>query len=250
MSEDDRDRRWRLALGGEDEALGPADQRLSAALTRSMARARARQKTRAASAARRPCVARWMSDIRRYFPGLRRPDRAEGRVRAARPAAHAAGAGIPCGGRGRHEPGRHAWSRSQRDSRKDQAHRAAVIAKVVAALIERLERKTAEALARRRRQVAPHLAADVCRYRLATHHPRQSSALPGRASRPSCRSGWSASCGSSARRSTSTRSCSVRRPVRLDGPLGGLRLDLRRRDGLAAGGEDKAGLLRHRSCST
>src|SRR5437667_2780467 len=68
MSED-RDRRWRLALGGEDEALGQVDQRLSGALTALYGDGDADEKKRKGGlGASAPNVARWMSDIREYFP--------------------------------------------------------------------------------------------------------------------------------------------------------------------------------------
>ena len=66
---DDRERRWRLALGGEDDALGPEDQRLSAALTALYGEGDSDQKKRRGGLnASAPNVARWMGDIRRYFP--------------------------------------------------------------------------------------------------------------------------------------------------------------------------------------
>jgi Mg-chelatase subunit ChlD len=68
MSED-RERRWRLALGGEDEALGTEDQRLSGALTALYGEGDGDQKKRRGGlGSSAPNVARWMGDIRRYFP--------------------------------------------------------------------------------------------------------------------------------------------------------------------------------------
>ena len=65
----DRERRWRLALGGEDDALGPEDQRLSGALTALYGEGDDEgKKRRGALGASAPNVARWLSDIRRYFP--------------------------------------------------------------------------------------------------------------------------------------------------------------------------------------
>lgn len=68
---DDRERRWRLALGGEDDCLGPEDQRLSAALTALYGEGDnggGQKKRRGGLNASAPHVARWMDDIRRYFP--------------------------------------------------------------------------------------------------------------------------------------------------------------------------------------
>jgi Mg-chelatase subunit ChlD len=68
MSED-RDRRWRLALGGEDEALNEADQRLSGALTALYGEGDGSERKRKGGlGGSAPNVARWMSDIREYFP--------------------------------------------------------------------------------------------------------------------------------------------------------------------------------------
>ncbi|MGA7805169.1 VWA domain-containing protein [Bradyrhizobium sp.] len=68
MSED-RDRRWRLALGGEDEALSQADQRLSDALTALYGEGDGDEKKRRGGlGGSTPNVARWLSDIREYFP--------------------------------------------------------------------------------------------------------------------------------------------------------------------------------------
>src|SRR5258708_18162108 len=68
MSED-RDRRWRLALGGEDEVLDQRDQRLSGALTALYGEGDADERKRKGGLGSSvPNVARWMSDIREYFP--------------------------------------------------------------------------------------------------------------------------------------------------------------------------------------
>jgi Mg-chelatase subunit ChlD len=66
---DDRARRWRLALGGEDDALSPEDQGLSGALTALYGEGAAGEKKRRGGLnSSAPNVARWMDDIRRYFP--------------------------------------------------------------------------------------------------------------------------------------------------------------------------------------
>ena len=146
MSED-RDRRWRLALGGEDEALSQPDQRLSGALTALYGEGDADQKQRRGGlGGSAPNVARWMSDIRAYFPspvvqivqkdafdrlGLRRM-LLEPEFLAAVEADINLVANLI----------------SLRNVMPEKTKHTArqVIAKVVAALMERLERKTAEAL--------------------------------------------------------------------------------------------------------
>ena len=65
----ERERRWRLALGSEDEQLGREDQRLSGALTALYGEGDGEEKKRRAGLGRSmPNVARWMGDIRKYFP--------------------------------------------------------------------------------------------------------------------------------------------------------------------------------------
>ncbi|MHA3916336.1 VWA domain-containing protein [Halovulum sp. GXIMD14793] len=72
MSEDDtdRERRWRLAIGGEDEQLGAEDQRLSRALTMLYGDEDDQQggKRRAGLGRSAPAVSKWMGDIREFFP--------------------------------------------------------------------------------------------------------------------------------------------------------------------------------------
>jgi len=68
---DESERRWRLALGGEDDALSSEDQRLSAALTALYGEGGGeggQKKRRGGLNSSAPNVARWMDDIRRYFP--------------------------------------------------------------------------------------------------------------------------------------------------------------------------------------
>src|SRR5215470_10790472 len=68
MSEES-ERRWRLALGGEDDALGKDDQRLSGALTALYGEGDDdAKKRRGGLGGSAPNVARWMGDIRAYFP--------------------------------------------------------------------------------------------------------------------------------------------------------------------------------------
>ncbi|WP_210253033.1 DUF5682 family protein [Beijerinckia sp. L45] len=142
---EDRDRRWRLALGGEDEALSQADQRLSGALTALYGEGNADDKKRRGGlGASAPHVARWMSDIRAYFPspvvqivqkdafdrlGLQRM-LLEPEFLAAVEADINLVANLI------------ALRNVMPEKTKETARH--VIAKVVAALMERLERKTAE----------------------------------------------------------------------------------------------------------
>jgi Mg-chelatase subunit ChlD len=66
MNEDSQ-RRWRLALGSEEEALSPEDQRVSAALSALYGEGDD-QKRRGGLGRSAPNVAKWMGDIRAYFP--------------------------------------------------------------------------------------------------------------------------------------------------------------------------------------
>jgi len=60
-------RRWRLALGSEDEALSQEDQRVSTALSALYGEGD-EQKRRGGLGRSAPNVAKWMGDIRSYFP--------------------------------------------------------------------------------------------------------------------------------------------------------------------------------------
>ena len=144
---DDRERRWRLALGGEDDALGPEDQRLSAALTALYGEGGADQKKRRGGLnASAPNVARWMDDVRRYFPtpvvqivqrdALERLGLQRMLLEPELLAAVEADVNLV------------AALMSLRNVMPEKAKATArqVIAKVVADLMERLERRTAEAL--------------------------------------------------------------------------------------------------------
>jgi Mg-chelatase subunit ChlD len=155
------ERRWRLALGGEDEQLGSADQRLSAALTALYGEGDAEQKKkRGGLGSSAPNVARWMSDIRQYFPapvvqvvqkdaferlGLKRMLLEPEFLGAVEADVNLVANLISL---------RNVMPEKTKDTARQ------VIAKVVAQLMERLERKTAEAL---------RGAVDRSR---RTHHPR------------------------------------------------------------------------------
>lgn len=66
--DEERARRWRLALGGEDEGLSPPDQRLSAALSALYDAEPEGRKGRGGLGGSAPSVARWLGDIREFFP--------------------------------------------------------------------------------------------------------------------------------------------------------------------------------------
>lgn len=72
---DARERRWRLAIGGEDDQLPQGDQRLSAALTMLYGGPDAegggdadRKNRRGGLGRSAPAVSKWMGDIREFFP--------------------------------------------------------------------------------------------------------------------------------------------------------------------------------------
>jgi len=65
---DDRNRRWRLALGGDDDALSEGDQRMSAALTALYNVDDEGENRRGSLGKSAPRVAKWMGDIREFFP--------------------------------------------------------------------------------------------------------------------------------------------------------------------------------------
>ncbi|PSJ40416.1 VWA domain-containing protein [Allosphingosinicella deserti] len=70
MSDEERARRWTLALGvDEDESgLSPSDQRMSAALTALYGDGESEKKGRGGLGASAPRVAKWLGDIREFFP--------------------------------------------------------------------------------------------------------------------------------------------------------------------------------------
>lgn len=72
---DERGRRWRLALGGDDETLEGRDQRLSAALSAlynpedgSTGTGKGGKGKRGGLGGSAPNVARWLGDVREFFP--------------------------------------------------------------------------------------------------------------------------------------------------------------------------------------
>ena len=68
ISRNERMRRWQLALGGDDQScLSERDQRLSQALS-ALYNAPAQTKGRGGLGASSPRVARWLGDIREFFP--------------------------------------------------------------------------------------------------------------------------------------------------------------------------------------
>ena len=146
---DDRERRWRLALGGEDDALSKDDQRLSGALTSLYGEGDDGddgKKRRGGLGGSAPHVARWMGDIRAYFPssvvqivqkdaferlGLQRMLLEPEFLAAVEADINLVATLI-------------SLRNVMPDKTKDTARQ--VIAKVVAQLMDRLERKTADAL--------------------------------------------------------------------------------------------------------
>jgi Mg-chelatase subunit ChlD len=145
------ERRWRLALGGEDDALGKDDQRLSGALSALYGEGEdeggaAGKKRRGGLGGSAPNVARWMGDIRSYFPasvvqivqkdaferlGLQRMLLEPEFLAAIEADVNLVASLISL---------RNVMPEKTKDTARQ------VIAKVVAQLMERLERKTAEAL--------------------------------------------------------------------------------------------------------
>lgn len=151
MADEERERRWRLAIGGEDDALSTGDLRLSQALTALYGDGSGTG--RGAGGGRRgglgsssPKVAKWLGDIRDFFPapvvqvvqkdaferlGLREMLLEPEFLGALEADIHLVADLIALRG-------------VMPDKTKETARE--VIAKVVAALMERLERRTAEAL--------------------------------------------------------------------------------------------------------
>ncbi|MEM9764249.1 MAG: VWA domain-containing protein [Pseudomonadota bacterium] len=149
MTDDvERERRWRLALGGEDEALGTEDRRLSAALSAlyNQGDGAGDGERKAGLGRSAPQVARWLGDIRDFFPtavvqvsqrdayhrlGLKRMLMEPEFLAAVEADVNLVADLISLRG-------------VMPEKTKETAR--TVIAKVVAELMERLERRTAEAL--------------------------------------------------------------------------------------------------------
>lgn len=190
---EERERRWRLALGGEDEALAEADRQLSAALTAlygegTDAEERGGPQRRGGLGRSAPAVARWMGDIRKYFPGpvvqivqrdaIERLGLQQMLMEPEFLAAIEADVNLV------------ATLISLRQVMPAKTKNAArmVVAKVVAALVERLERKMAEALRgavdRARRTSRPRFA-DIdwprtIRANLRHYQPERKTIVPER----------------------------------------------------------------------
>lgn len=146
-ADEERERRWRLAVGGEDEALCAQDQRLSAALNALYGDGDSDGKKRKGGlGGSAPKVAKWLGDIREFFPapvvqvvqkdaferlGLRQMLLEPEFLAATEADVHLVADLIALRG---------AMPEKTRETARH------VIGKVVAELMERLERKTAEAL--------------------------------------------------------------------------------------------------------
>ncbi len=147
-----RERRWRLAIGGEDDQLPPGDQRLSAALTMLYGAEEdgdpnaKSQKRRGGLGRSAPAVSKWMGDIREFFPtpvvqvvqkdaferlGLQQMLMEPEFLQAVEADVNLVADLVSL---------RNVMPEKTKETARE------VIAKVVAELMERLERKTAEAL--------------------------------------------------------------------------------------------------------
>lgn len=189
---DERGRRWRLALGIDDDALSPAEQKISAALTALYGGGDAEdggtQKKRGGLGRSAPRVARWLGDIRSFFPApvvrivqqdaLERLDLKAMLLEPEFLAAMEADVDLV------------ADLIALRAVMPERAKAAArrVVATVVAQLMERLERRTAEALrgaTDRSRRVRRPRPADIdwprtIRANLQHYQPAHGSIVPER----------------------------------------------------------------------
>jgi Mg-chelatase subunit ChlD len=148
---EEHERRWRLALGGEDDALNADDTRLSSALTALYGEGAAddgneKKKSRGGLGGSAPNVARWMGDIRSYFPApvvqIVQKDAFErlGLQRMLLEPEFLAAIEADVNLIATLMSLRNVMPEKTKDTARQ------VIAKVVAELMERLERKTAEAI--------------------------------------------------------------------------------------------------------
>ena len=151
MSDNERERRWRLAVGGDDQSLSKSDRRLSEALSALYGDGTGQAGPggtgqRGGLGSSSPKVAKWLGDIREYFPapvvqvvqkdafdrlGLRQMLLEPEFLAAVEADVHLVADLVAMRG-------------IMPEKTKETAR--LVIGKVVAALMERLERKTAEAL--------------------------------------------------------------------------------------------------------
>jgi len=186
-----RERRWRLAIGGEDEQLAEGDQRLSSALTMLYGGDEGEddgKKRHVGKGYSRPQVSKWMGDIREFFPspvvqvvqkdaferlGLKQMLMEPEFLEAMEANVDLVATLISL---------RNVMPDKIKDSARD------VIAKVVAELVERLEQKTSEAMRgavdRGKRTNRPRFA-DIdwprtIQKNLHTYQPDQQTVIPER----------------------------------------------------------------------
>ncbi|RAI01658.1 hypothetical protein DLJ53_09595 [Acuticoccus sediminis] len=184
---DERERRWKLALGGDDEGLDAPDVRLSRALT-ALYNPDDEGARRGGLKRSAPSVARWLGDIREFFPasvvqvvqkdafermGLKEMLLQPEFLQAVEADVNLVADLMSLRG---------VMPEKTRDTARQ------VIAKVVAELMERLERRTAEALRgavdRSRRTTRPRFA-DIdwprtIRANLAQYQPAYGTVVPER----------------------------------------------------------------------
>ena len=191
-----------------------------------------------------PRVARWLGDIRGYFPTERRPGHAGRRDGPARAAPAAARARDDAGGHARRRTWSAPWSGLGRAIPEHSRETARTVVRGVTDQLEERLRATHRAGRHRRaRPVGAHPPAQAARRRLAAHDRGEPQALPARAPHRRARA---------ARRLRPpdppgrARHRAVHRPVRVDGRVGRLLQRVRRGARLAALGADPAGRLRHR----
>ena len=141
-AEGERLRRWRLVLGEEAQAscglagLSPEDRQMDEALA-ALYEADSRHSLRGGSGASSPRVARWLGDIRRFFPSS--VVSCKRRLRAPQPAQYAAPAGNARKRAARREPRVHAHVAAGHHPRKTKKTARLVVRKVVDALMKQLE---------------------------------------------------------------------------------------------------------------